>query len=330
MQPQDQGETSYPIKQKTKSRVKRCSRQAFLDYSCSSSDIEIENEAQKRTWDNVRPQGETKTTGVQNDEVAERDAALVGSQESFENTWTCPLSSDELSSSSSDTDMGRSSINSRINPALGSVKSKARSKKHSGMILKLRRVLFSKGLNSRTACYKTVSLSGTFSDFSPTTAKHGERVEARKRRGKEELFLSRGSAKVTHWNQRREGLSRALRSLSGSRRHGRSLLKIRYCPYLSACHSAEHRRRWVLRSAVQRAQRAIKFYPDLVGKKIIHLYEEDDKSEVWYRGEVVRIHEAHPNPLKNVFEVQYDSEPEWKYYLELLMDYKKGWLKIAE
>ncbi|KAG7276267.1 hypothetical protein CRUP_018649 [Coryphaenoides rupestris] len=161
-------------------------------------------------------------------------------------------------------------------------------------------------------------------------AKHGESVKARKRRSEKDLFLSRGSARVSHRNQRREGFSWTLRSLSDSRRR-RSLLKIRYCPYLSACHSAEHRRRWVLRSAVQRAQRAMKFhYPDLVGKKILHLYEEDDKSEVWYSGEVVCIHEAHPNPLKNVFEVQYDSEPEWKYYLELLMDYKKGWLKIDE
>ncbi|KAL4005757.1 hypothetical protein ACER0C_005470 [Sarotherodon galilaeus] len=98
-----------------------------------------------------------------------------------------------------------------------------------------------------------------------------------------------------------------------------------------AKHSAEHRRRWVLRSAVQRAQRAMRFcYPELVGKRIRHLYEEVDKSEVWYRGEVLRIHEAHPNPLKTIFEVRYDSEPEWKYYLELLIDYKKGWLKIED
>lgn len=300
-----------------------------MDYRSCSPDIEVENEEQERNWDNVHSLGEIKI-GAQNGQgMAERDEAPVDSQESFENTWMSPLSSDELSSFS---DVEGSSVPSPVNPASDSVKSKARSKKHSGMILKLRRVLFSKGLNSRTACYKTVSHSGTFSDFPPAARpKHGEGVEARKRRGEEDLFLGRGSAKVPHWNQRREGFSRALRSLPGSRRHRRSPLKIRYCPYLSACHSAEHRRRWVLRSAVQRAQRAIKFYyPDLVGKKILHLYEEDDKSEVWYRGEVVRIHEAHPNPLKNVFEVQYDSEPEWKYYLELLMDYKKGWLKIDE
>nr|XP_057931314.1 uncharacterized protein C15orf39 homolog [Doryrhamphus excisus]XP_057931315.1 uncharacterized protein C15orf39 homolog [Doryrhamphus excisus]XP_057931316.1 uncharacterized protein C15orf39 homolog [Doryrhamphus excisus] len=111
----------------------------------------------------------------------------------------------------------------------------------------------------------------------------------------------------------------------------RSLLKIKYCPYLSASHSTEHRRRWVLRSAVRHAKKVMKFsYPDLVGKRISHLYEEDDGAEVWYRGQVVRVHEAHSNPLKIVFEVHYDSEPEWKYYLELLMDYRKGWIKIDE
>ncbi|XP_019731452.1 uncharacterized protein C15orf39 homolog isoform X2 [Hippocampus comes] len=137
--------------------------------------------------------------------------------------------------------------------------------------------------------------------------------------------------KLKRW-QRTGSTSRSLRPLSGSRkRKTRSLLKIKYCPYLSACHSAERRRRWVLRSAVRRASGALRLtYPDLVGKRIRHLYEEDDKSEVWYRGEVMRVHEAHSNPLKTIFEVRYDSEPEWKYYLELLIDYKKGWLTVEE
>ncbi|XP_043933175.1 uncharacterized protein C15orf39 homolog [Protopterus annectens] len=73
-----------------------------------------------------------------------------------------------------------------------------------------------------------------------------------------------------------------------------------------------------------------KEYPELVGKQICHLYEENDKSESWYRGVVVRIHEKHPNPLKTVYEVRYDTEPEWLYYLELLQDYEKGWLKVDE
>lgn len=132
--------------------------------------------------------------------------------------------------------------------------------------------------------------------------------------------------------QRTESSSRSLRPLSGSRkRKTRSLLKIKSCPYLSACHSVERRRRRVLRSAVRRASEALRLtYPDLVGKRIRHLYEEDDKSEVWYQGEVMRVHEAHSNPLKTIFEVRYDSEPDWKYYLELLIDYKKGWLTVEE
>ncbi|KAJ7311174.1 hypothetical protein JRQ81_006781 [Phrynocephalus forsythii] len=71
-------------------------------------------------------------------------------------------------------------------------------------------------------------------------------------------------------------------------------------------------------------------YPELVGKRIRHLYEEEDKSEAWYQGVVLRVHQQHKNPLKTVYEVKYDSEPEWQYYLEILQDYKKGWLKLEE
>uniref|UniRef100_A0A452H2C5 Uncharacterized protein n=1 Tax=Gopherus agassizii TaxID=38772 RepID=A0A452H2C5_9SAUR len=71
-------------------------------------------------------------------------------------------------------------------------------------------------------------------------------------------------------------------------------------------------------------------YPELVGKRIRHLYEENDKTEAWYQGVVLRIHKHHKDPLKTVYEVKYDSEPEWQYYLEILQDYKKGWLKVDE
>ncbi|XP_063169982.1 uncharacterized protein C15orf39 homolog isoform X2 [Candoia aspera] len=71
-------------------------------------------------------------------------------------------------------------------------------------------------------------------------------------------------------------------------------------------------------------------YPELVGKRIRHLYEEKDKTEAWYQGVVLRIHKHHKNPLKTVYEVKYDSEPEWQYYLEILQDYKKGWVKLDE
>ncbi|TRY87120.1 hypothetical protein DNTS_008182 [Danionella cerebrum] len=87
------------------------------------------------------------------------------------------------------------------------------------------------------------------------------------------------------------------------------------------------RRRQLSRSTGESGHLANGF-PDLVGKRIRHLYEEKDKREVWYRGVVLRIHEPNVNPLKTVFEVKYDSEPEWQYYLELLLDYKKGWLQI--
>uniref|UniRef100_UPI00398F8C2A uncharacterized protein C15orf39 homolog n=1 Tax=Pristiophorus japonicus TaxID=55135 RepID=UPI00398F8C2A len=73
-----------------------------------------------------------------------------------------------------------------------------------------------------------------------------------------------------------------------------------------------------------------KEYPNLVGKRIRHLYEENDKSESWYKGVVVRVHEMHQNPLETVYEVKYDTEPDWQYYLELLQDYEKGWLRVDD
>ncbi|XP_072409182.1 uncharacterized protein C15orf39 homolog isoform X1 [Chiloscyllium punctatum] len=73
-----------------------------------------------------------------------------------------------------------------------------------------------------------------------------------------------------------------------------------------------------------------KKYPNLVGKRIRHLYEEKDKSESWYKGVVVRVHEKHQNPLQTVYEVKYDTEPDWQYYLELLQDYEKGWLRVDD
>ncbi|XP_059496206.1 uncharacterized protein C15orf39 homolog [Stegostoma tigrinum] len=73
-----------------------------------------------------------------------------------------------------------------------------------------------------------------------------------------------------------------------------------------------------------------KEYPNLVGKRIRHLYEEKDKSESWYKGVVVRVHEKHQNPLETVYEVKYDTEPDWQYYLELLQDYEKGWLRVDD
>lgn len=251
-------------------------------------------------------------------EDVEEDSSLTQQSTSAENSWTCPLTWDDLSPSASEPETEQLSSHSS-----GKVKSPVRPNNCSSVILKLRR-MFNKGLNRKKAHYQAVSDSGAFADTSlqQTDDKEGE--------ASGDVDLRRRTNKVTHRWQRTGNFSHTLRPLSSSsKRKCRSLLKIKYCPYLSACHSAEHRRRWVLRSAVRRAQRAMRlYYPDLVGKRIRHLYEEDDKSEVWYRGEVLRVHEAHTNPLKTIFEVRYDSEPEWKYYLELLIDYKKGWLEI--
>lgn len=291
-------------------------RHTFPDDTCSdeeeAGDVEkINTEGLPRTFTRSNCDAyETENKG--SDHMDSSDASQIS-----ENSWVCPLTLDDLSPSVSDTEAENSSnLLSGNQP----IRPQGESRNCSGMILKLRK-MFNKGLNRKKACYQAVSVPGTLADSSQA----GEEEGASSKRD-----LSRTS-KIKHRLQRKGNFSHAVGPLSGPSKKVRSLLKIKYCPYLSACHSTEYRKRWVLRSAVQRARRAMRlYYPDLVGKKIRHLYEEDDKSEVWYKGEVLRIHEAHTNPLKTIFEVRYDSEPEWKYYLELLIDYEKGWLKIED
>lgn len=276
-----------PNENKPNSRVKRSPRRAFLN----------------KTVDEKRV-GDAAETSVESAEL--------------DNSWTCPLTMDELSPSEAELENPLGVLHDS-QPSEHQVQPK-----HcSGMILKLRKMLGG-GLKRKKACYEAVSECGTVCESSLPLGDVGEVGSSNKHLQK--------TPKVAHKWKGKRSFSHAFRSLGGtSNPNRRSLLKNKYCPYLSVSHSAEHRRRLVLRSAVQRARGAMRTcYPDLVGKKIRHLYEEDDKSEVWYRGEVLRVHEAHANPMKTIFEVRYDSEPEWKYYLELLIDYKKGWLKIED
>ncbi|XP_059192070.1 uncharacterized protein C15orf39 homolog [Centropristis striata] len=321
--PKDQETKSDFGKSTTKSRVKSSSRRLFLDSSLSDEEEGDETLSE----DVLNAFSERNWSGHQSEENEDRGSDLVVAEQdsslsplsTTENSWMCPLSLDKLSPSQSDTETEEYSS---LQPVRS--KSPVRSNNCSGVILKLRR-MFTKGLHRKKARYQAVSDLGTVAAPSLSQTGDGEGEESSGR------DLQRRTPKITQRWQKTGSFSHALRPLSSRSQRKHRSLKIKYCPYLSACHSAEHRRRWVLRSAVQRAQGAMRIsYPDLVGKKIRHLYEEDDKSEVWYRGEVLRIHEANTNPLKTIFEVRYDSEPEWKYYLELLIDYKKGWLKIED
>lgn len=313
-------------KSRTKSRVRSSSRRMFLDDSLSDEEnVDDAGGVVLNTLgpENMRGHESEGTEKKGNDYMdAEQGSSLMPLITTCENSWTCPLTFEDLPPSTSDSETLESSSPQPVGRPSGSAKPAVRSTKCSGVVLKLRRMF---SCNRKKARYQAVSDSAAFADASAsrtdTSDKSSEAAAAHKR-----------TAEVTRRWQRAGSFSHALRPLrNASQRKRRSFLKIKYCPYLSACHSAEHRRHLVLRSAVQRAKRAMRFYyPDLVGKRIRHLYEEDDKSEVWYRGEVLRIHEAHTNPLKTIFEVRYDSEPEWRYYLELLIDYKKGWLKIEE
>uniref|UniRef100_A0AAV2L3Y4 Uncharacterized protein n=1 Tax=Knipowitschia caucasica TaxID=637954 RepID=A0AAV2L3Y4_KNICA len=235
-----------------------------------------------------------------------------GVTDGADKSWMCPLASEELPADATE---GISTTQHSLEPSVAR-QFQEKPEKQSGVILKLRRMF-----DRERMSYKPI-LESEKLHLDASQSETESTPEARRKRER--------TPKVAKW--KRLSFSNSLRPLNVyTKRKMQSLLTIKYCPYLSACHSADYRRRWVLRSAVQRARRAMKiFYPDLVGKRIQHLYEEVDKSEVWYRGEVLQVHKAHPDPLKTVFEVRYDSEPEWKYYLELLTDYKKGWLKIED
>lgn len=285
---------------KTKSRIKHSSRRLFLDESLTDEEKadEINGGVTDMCGGDDASGHELRVTGDAGYDSLDTDWDAPGNMTS-ENSWMCPLNIEEASPSDAEVH----AASSLMPQSAAATKPAAGAKNCSGVILKLRRMLGT-SLKRKKARYQAISdrpLSQT-----------------------EDSEVDRKTPKLTHRQRRMQSFCHALRPVSGSSK--RSLLKIKYCPYLSACYGAEHRRRWVLRSAVQRARSV--HYPDLVGKRIHHLYEEDDKSEVWYRGEVLCVHEAHANPLKTIFEVRYDSEPEWRYYLELLIDYKKGWLKV--
>lgn len=297
-----QEDESFLVHNKTKSRIKRRSRRQFLDESLTDEEIVVKTNTS--SVDNMSGQVPGGIgAGGYSCMHAQRDAPASMTPE---NSWMCPLNFEEVSPSDAE---DRAAPELIPRPA-AATKPAAGAKNCSGVILKLRR-MFGTSLNRKKAHYQAVLDSRMPADRPLSQAEDGE---------------PNRTAKLTHQWQRTQSFCHGHRPISRSSK--RPLLKIKYCPSLSACYGAEHRRRWVLRSAVQRARSV--HYPDLVGKRIHHLYEEDDKSEVWYRGEVLRVHEAHANPLKTIFEVRYDSEPEWRYYLELLIDYKKGWLKIED
>ncbi|XP_053319706.1 uncharacterized protein C15orf39 homolog [Spea bombifrons] len=70
-----------------------------------------------------------------------------------------------------------------------------------------------------------------------------------------------------------------------------------------------------------------KGFPDLVGRRILHLFD-DGEQEAWFRGRVLQVHRRSSNPLDTQYEVWYDDEPGTRYFLELLQDYEKGWLRF--
>lgn len=288
-------QTSFQKSLGSKERVKGASKRRFLGDDTSSEEDGPAEESENWTFAScLEVEGWENVPASCTDVEAHIEVKMESDTEQEpENSWRRPLTSDDLSSESIDVDTGMASLSSYARHAPSSTK------KRSDMVLKLRKVYYAKGQQGQVSHYQRVP------DQSEVQRGRHRRCRRKKKR----------------------------RSSDSSMRHRARKFSSRaqHCPYLPTPSTSEHRMRWVLRSAVQNTHQAVRnSYPELVGKRIRHLYEENDKTEVWYKGIVLRIHESHPNPLKTVFEVKYDSEPEWQYYLELLMDYKKGWLQIED
>lgn len=285
------------MRNRTKSRIKSSSRRTFLDDGLSDEEKGEAVRLNDGFYQNAKRGCESEGTERKGDDCteAEQIPSHLPPVTTSDNSWMCPLTFEDLPPSPAD-------------PDAQGAKPTIRSAKCTGVILKLRRLF---GCNRKKVRYQAVPDCNT-PDTDASEAGQG----------------------VCKWRRVGGFLNATTRpaACGSSKRKRLSFLKVKHCPYLSAHRSAsEHRRHLALQQAVRRPEAAGRLrYPDLVGKTIRHLYEEDDKSEVWYRGKVLRVHEAHSNPLKTIFEVRYDSEPEWRYFLELLIDYKKGWLKVDE
>lgn len=300
-------ESTYCLKTKAKKgRVKISSKRTFLDETSSSQEEDFTEEPVRWTIVNtfeVSPAACNEAhveVKIEDDTQEATDIA----------TWRQPLTSDDFSNSSDEEIESTSSMSYQTHRS-SSKESQSLPKGASSMILKLRKVFFNEGHRGRVTHYQKVTetIEGSLRGYDRFRSIDRDRYKKKKPK----------SSKLKRRHTDREFSVRLQRSYSEDR------------SYLSKQHLSKRRRRWVLRSAVQSARLAMEnTYPDLVGKRIRHLYEEKDKTEVWYRGVVLRIHEPHRNPLKTVFEVKYDSEPEWQYFLELLLDYKKGWLKVED
>lgn len=299
-------ENRYCLKTK-KGRVKISSKRRFLEETSSSQEEDLVEEPQRWTIVNTFETEEWEVSPVAFNEGEGRVEVKIEDETLDIATWRRPLTSDDFSESSDEETESRSYLSYQSNRS-SSAESQGLSKSSSGMVLKLRKVFFKEGHRGRVTHYQNVT---------DTLEAQGDL------RGHERFSTVNGD----HYRKKKP-------EASPHKRHHTDRLRSSYsqnCSYVSKKHHSKRMRRWVLRSAAQSARLAVENqYPDLVGKRIRHLYEENDKTEVWYRGVVLRIHEPHSNPLKTVFEVKYDSEPEWRYYLELLLDYKKGWLKVED
>ncbi|XP_036400286.1 uncharacterized protein C15orf39 homolog [Megalops cyprinoides] len=314
-EPTKDPKTQPPFKkQRRRGKKKRDLKRMFSATEEVPGDDCLGNAEKSGNWSTVSSLGQktertqSSHTPEEDDEEEEEEDSMKVPQEGAEepeNTCGGSVTSRDLSSGNSKAETDNASTASNLSQSLATNRPQSTPSSSCGRILKVPKVL-NPAPTMRNACPQP----GTCPERQPG----GRGIS--------------GKMRLRSTQRRRGGIgfSRALRP-SGSPR----LLHLRRSAMQTKQWPGRRSIRWALRSAARTSGTAWRNgYPELVGKTIRHLYEEKDKSEVWYRGVVVRVHEPHSDPLKTVFEVKYDNEPEWQYYLELLVDYKKGWLTVED
>ncbi|XP_075713976.1 uncharacterized protein C15orf39 homolog [Rhinoderma darwinii] len=156
---------------------------------------------------------------------------------------------------------------------------------------------------------------------------------------KEDLKLTDSSKKKSHSASPRKGKRSLILKLKRVRKHsGISVYKTQNSKTPQkkdklqkspVCRKKLYRARPVFTYKKRRSLRTSKSFPNLVGRRILHLFD-DGEQEVWFRGKVLQVHRCSHDLRDTQFEVWYDDEPGTRYILELLQDYEKGWLRLDD
>ncbi|KAJ8417593.1 hypothetical protein AAFF_G00224360 [Aldrovandia affinis] len=198
-----------------------------------------------------------------------------------ESTWGSGVSQ-EPSSRTSEVEMETESTSVPSNPSLSPSSGRPQALPVSPCSVKLKKLLFRNPPTGRD----TVQNPGADAERPRCRPAHLRFQRGRGVTGGGQMGRGISKGKHPRMTERRQGTRG--RPPSGSPellRLRSSAMQIKRCPYLWARRGGRHVGRWALRPVARATSRAMRDrYPELVGKTIHHLYEEKDKSEMWYRG----------------------------------------------